>query len=331
MGGAGSINVSLTPALASATWTAEVVADNNAANVTASGNMANEIELTYPKLPFSHAREGASSTVTVTVAAANISKNFTVTQDAAPWRAITVQSTNSGGYGTLATSSTSSYFKAFRDAIQSAANFGTSGTVPTSSSLNFTTGTSIASTVAIFNANVYAIGSTARTAVKTWMDGNPANFLIVLNDNLNTASDRLSLLNLFSTFAVSNTSGSDVSRIVANAPAAASAARRIWDYIFVDGPFGQINTSLVTFAVDANYARHLTTYPSTMVPLLVNSGGTGPQVAIDPVLRILYIGDMDIFDGNEFKGNGESEVMRNIIAFIINAAQYGEYFLSDFK
>jgi hypothetical protein len=59
-------------------------------------------------------------------------------------------------------------------------------------------------------------------------------------------------------------------------------------------------------------------------------------VAIDPVLRILYIGDVDLFGTvggrNSFPAGSEKlKFMNNIIAFMVNAAQHGDYFLSEFR
>jgi hypothetical protein len=300
-------------------------------NYSATGSFGSPLVLTFPKLPMAYSQVSPEATVTVTLDGTTVSRTVAVRQNASPPRQLVFQSNARTGYGSLASNpSHENYFNAFNYVLRDGISFAPSGVVRTAGAFAFTVGSIPASSATVYNANVESINATARGYVRTWMSANPANFLMVVNDNVHGANDREALLRLFST-AYNTASVSNSIRTMASRPSGL-AAQKVWDYIMVNGPFGAVYAG-TTFTTDG-YTRALTTWPSTTVPLLYGAGY--PQVAIDPVLRILYIGDVDLFGTvggrNSFPaGSAKLAFMNNIIAFMVNAAQYGDYFLSEFR
>jgi hypothetical protein len=337
MGGtmATAVGVQLDPAWADGEWSAEVTASTgNAAyfgtpgTTTATGNLTDGITLAYAKLPFPYARQGATTTVTVSLAGTYISETFTVPQDVAPWRALNVQSaTNS--YGSLGPAQLHiSYFKHFYDLIHDVSAVGTNGSlVQTASALNF----SINPTPdgQIFNANLgggYIDTPGKRTAVDTWLNAHPANFLIVAGDDAVSYADRKALLDLV--LGTSCYTAADAEkRRVAPRPGGEGPNGRLWDYMMTG-----VDTSKLEFNSDGASGYLEPNRPSTTVALLQSAGGCA-DLAIDPTKRLLFIGSVDFFGTiqNNPLDPSEQQFLKNLIAFMVNAAQYGEYFLSDFK
>jgi hypothetical protein len=341
-GGQKEVAVTLTPALPAAKWVATVTTSTAGANhqayinapgtLEASGLLATPVTVTFPRLSFENARLTPSVTLTVSIEGVAIARSLVFAQTSWPWRPLIVQSTGSSGFGSMSNSPANPrYFDAFNDAIRTAAYFGPSGTVPTPGAFSFITGSTVSASTTLFNANVLPINANDRAAIKAWMETRGDNFLMACCDDYDSAVNRWDLIRLFSTdFNTASRSGNV--RSVAPRPEDEIRAR-LWDYIFVNGPFGSSSLS-TTFGTD-NIDRALVSYPSTTVPLLVEPDGSA-QVALDPVLRILYIGDVDIFgtvsSRNLFPENSDKwRIMNNVIAFIVNASQYGEAFLYQFR
>jgi hypothetical protein len=171
--------------------------------------------------------------------------------------------------------------------------------------------------------------------------GEPANFMILLGDYYPEDNRRNQLLQaILGVDCYYRPSANSTPRVPpAEPPAEGTAARKVWDYILGDkGPFGTVNPGNISILTGSDiYIGALNSnMPSTMVPLLLHPTGSA-EIAIDPEHRLLFIGNVEDF-GTENNRNVGTEVtederrfMKNIIAFVINAAQYGEYFLSEFK
>jgi hypothetical protein len=348
MGGtmATPVGVQLSPSWPGATWEAAVtessVTDHaayfgTAGTSTATGNVGGTMTLSYAKLPFASARAGATTTVTVTLAGTSVTETFTIPQEVAPWRALTIRSYNSA-YGCLTGdgSTLGYYFNTFREAIQNAAYFGTSSSyVLTASSLSFVTGTTPNTSDAIFNSTAADHSSAQITSIGDWWQGSStprnANFLMIIDDLYHDDHQDL-LRSKNGAFTCAGGGGGSDRMWRAAAPAANTPQRKLWDYIFGgDGPFGAVTS--IDLDGDGFNGR-LSGYPSSTVPLGMVSTNM-VCVAIDPVHQLLYIGDVDMFStlhSNSFTVNGNNwRYLHNLIAFMVNAAQYGEYFLSDFK
>ncbi|MDR2129969.1 MAG: hypothetical protein LBP56_02165 [Odoribacteraceae bacterium] len=373
--------VSLSPEWTGATWTATVTAsDGNTAyfgttpgTSTASGNVSQGIVLSYGRLPFERARQGATTTVTVT--AAGVTNTFTVPQAAAPWRVLTVKTYYDNEDGVLTPNgptSTSKFdnFDYFYWAIHNLPE-GSVRTAPTPGSLtlfgpgdaytvqtnghllfstNFTTttgGTLDTNVDGIFTMNLSMRNYTSDIpALHAWLNKNiaplhnaPANFMILIGDDYPDANQRREMVKavLGVDCYQADYAGNSSSRDVATSPpAAGTPARKVWDYILRDGPFGPVNAANISIrSTDSYLARLDDTRPATTVPLLQRNNNGHVELAIDPVKRFLFIGNVEIFgtDQNILSemNTDERNFMKNIIAFVINAAQYGEYFLADFK
>ncbi|MDR0765818.1 MAG: hypothetical protein LBF09_02625 [Odoribacteraceae bacterium] len=342
-GGEQQVSVTLSPAWSGSEWSASVhtsTAGHQAyfgipGETTATGAINTPIVVTFPQSPIEFARVTPVATIEVSiVGTTGFSRSISFEQSTWPWRPLIIQSRATGGYGSMSyNASNSLYFDAFMANMRATTSFSPSGFVPTAGNLTFTTGETVASTATVYNANVYSISAAARTAVKTWMGTHHANFLVVIDDDVNSPSDRLALLNLFSpTFTTGAPSGSAL-RYITEPPGEGTAARRLWDYIFINGPFGTVGNFYISFATD-NIDRALYSWPSTTVPILMHGDSRYPEVAIDPVLRILYIGDLDIFAyyRDSFTVGGDKwKVVNNLISFLVNAAQYGDPFLNMFR
>jgi hypothetical protein len=129
-------------------------------------------------------------------------------------------------------------------------------------------------------------------------------------------------------------SGSE-NRYTAPAPTAGTAARKVWDYVMVNGPYGSVNRVNVSFTSNSNSGYLTSTRPTSTVALASNNATTGTRadIALDAERRILFIGSVNLFgtiSGSTYNDD-YVKFIGNIVAFMVNAAQYGEYFLSDFK
>ncbi|MDR0765817.1 MAG: hypothetical protein LBF09_02620 [Odoribacteraceae bacterium] len=360
MGDTRTINVSLSPALTGAAWEAEITSSTRSAAYfgtivgtnTASGSMSQTMTLSYPKLPVTYMHDGASTDITVTIAAAGISEDLTVQQSAAAWRAINIQSYHTSDDGNLTPPASSvtkfDHFNHFYYAINNIYfdSYSPTGTVRTKELITMNTGYSYLATLAggIINMNLSTSSySSSISTITTWLNQNvsamynqPANFMILLGDDHPDASQRKSMVSsVLGVDCYDNPSANTARRTAVAAPVEGTSARKVWDYVMVNGPFGPVTPGNISIISNDSYIGVLgSNKPSTTVSLLNYPDGR-TEIAIDPVKRLLFIGNIEVFgtiqNPDASMNTDEHRFMRNIIAFIINAAQYGEYFLSDFK
>lgn len=368
VGAAAAPVVTLTPALPGARWSAGIADSqrNAAALATSSGDFPATLAVSYPRLPFRHARQGASTTITVTAPAAGVSATVVLRQEPAPWRPLNIRSYDATHDGNLTPPGSSGKFAHFDHFYWAVNNIGDNGNgasdmfsptgvVPTAAPLAINTGYSefaAASLPAIpavpgglINMNLADRAyNAAIPAIVAWLNrpapelyNKPANFMILLGDDYPNTEDRRNMIAAVlgvDCYVDHNDSGP---RIAADPPPANTPARRLWDYIAVNGPFGSVNTANLSFQCTDSYITSLDNRrPPTTLPLLKDAAGSGrAELAIDPVNRLLFIGNVEMFgtySNNASEMNDdERRFMKNIIAFAINAAQYGDYFLSDFR
>jgi hypothetical protein len=356
MGGAmaTSVGVQLSPAWSGASWSAAVTSTNvtghaayfgaTPGTTTGSGAITDKVTLTYPKLPFARARLGAETVVTVT--AAGVSANFTIQQSIAPWRALNVVTYNDGGYGSLADGPANpTYFNHFHTCIRTASYIGTAGVVRTASPLVFKGQTSPLGEIHNSQCRLLDhLDDTFRGNIVSWLKSAipalhnaPANFLIVAGDDWGNYASRWKLLTSVLGKDCYVPSDETTARTAAPAPTEGTAARKVWDYIMVNGPFGSVNTADLIFYTDDETGYLNSNRPASTVPLLRVGTANRADVAIDPEKRLLFIGSVEFFgtfrngDSKGLLNAAQYSFMLNIMAFMINSAQYGEYFLSDFK
>jgi hypothetical protein len=114
----------------------------------------------------------------------------------------------------------------------------------------------------------------------------------------------------------------------------AADAPRVMKYIR-NGPFGTVTMNSTTAVIDG---YHGSVKKSSMGPNAVSllddpsiAGGGYSLTGIDPVARVAYLGEVQIFENNFDDNDDENHFVGNYIAIFINAAQYGEHFLELLK
>jgi hypothetical protein len=115
---------------------------------------------------------------------------------------------------------------------------------------------------------------------------------------------------------------------------------RVFDYVVKRGPFGSVPALDRTLWTDgaSSTAGQL---PTSATPLIVDRDGK-VVVFVDPVNNVVFIGDSQVFDiymnspavlaganGGSYPNN--SKFLGNLLAYIVNSAQYGSHFTDLFR
>ncbi|MDR0962480.1 MAG: hypothetical protein LBM62_08000 [Mediterranea sp.] len=115
---------------------------------------------------------------------------------------------------------------------------------------------------------------------------------------------------------------------------------KLWSYVTKDGPFTngtEIDLSQVSYRQNEWYgygSQGLNAWPTTMIPLVMYNGKC--TVGIDPTNNIVVL-SAQLFNtgyGNYNKYSDDSPAglfLKNMLAFMVNAAQYGSDFTDQYK
>lgn len=123
---------------------------------------------------------------------------------------------------------------------------------------------------------------------------------------------------------------------------------KLYNYLVKDGPFTEgiapIEPEKIELCANTSFNLYLSEWPETFIPIIMSlpsvGGITGCSFGIDPTHRIIFLGDPQVF-GNygassvNYSGSEQAphnmKLLNNIIAWMTNAALYGDDFIDPFK
>ncbi|MDR0765816.1 MAG: hypothetical protein LBF09_02615, partial [Odoribacteraceae bacterium] len=278
-----------------------------------------------------------------------LTATLVVSQQSYQPRAITLQTAHSTYGRADVTGSAYNYFSAVSNGLREKTYFGPSGTVRTASGslISWPQNATVSNNSSILLINS-GLNSSQRNSAIAWRKVHQGNMLIFLldlgsGDNQNLLRTIYSSTNfrLYDPGISSSDWGARVSRTPSGGNG--SSKEKLLKYLVGgDGPFGAVNFDNVDLTprydmVDGAIDNTVANYPSSLVALLAVGRASGSwhiQLAIDPVQNLIFIGNMDMFSGvdNRFPAGSDNwKFLHNLLAYIVNAAQYGDVFLKDFR
>jgi hypothetical protein len=183
--------------------------------------------------------------------------------------------------------------------------------------------------------------STMLANVATWKNADKRNFYIsvpCLYDS-SYADDFMNIITPGGGYSYvwrTNLDQSNNTPVAARALSPANGGEKLWQYLIEDGPFGKVNIANVNYrtAYDGYGSDGYQTWNSHMIPLMLSDTG-GCMLGIDPTNNIATFNAM-LFSRFYLSNNWMSDTdngrfLLNILAFITNAAQYGDDFTSMYR
>ena len=326
--------------------------ENHTVTATRAGNVVNVVFSQIHNL-----LAGTVATVTVGIPGTNVTASIAIPQgqrQLQPVYILTARATHWGTWSPLGgTTANRNGFGRLRDELASTANFGLTGTVLSGERMFSTrTGGGTAgllpdSNVQVFLSNSTQMSSAQGAQVRAWLAGDTRRVLVVVNERPSSSSTT-GLRNLLGAPWVGHSQGTRAERRIAtphistNNPAIQANNVALYQYLFMNGPFSSapattsVSTNVVVRSRNSNGGT-LSAWSPTFVPIIFHPGtGTNRAVVgIDPVQRIVYVGEPELFGRgsrtNTNWGNPANvEFVRNLAAWIINTTQHGEDFTSQF-
>ncbi len=308
-----------------------------------------KLSVGFDKIYYPMIDESPKATVMVSLAEnPSVNTTFTVTQDkltAAPMNILDVKASS---WGNL--TGPTHYISAYREYLNNSRLFGPTGKVKTSAIK--ITGNAPA-TISGDYSYVHVGGQpeyysqTTHTAVNDWWNSyGKERLLLYVSDNRlshlfagSTSAVALQRKTVLSTLGIKYGQPSSAPKVNS---ASSATSTQVYDYIINDGPFGAVGSvSTLNFAWDA-LSTAPDNLPASAVKMLVDGGGERPFLFIDPENNLVYFGECLMFDtthisaANMAAGNfsgtyaNRSKFMANMLAYIVNAAQYGSHFTDLF-
>jgi hypothetical protein len=114
----------------------------------------------------------------------------------------------------------------------------------------------------------------------------------------------------------------------------AAGRDKLWAYLIEgDGPFGEVDPTQVWLSpYYDNVDGVIVNWPSTMMPFAMVKGRA--MLGIDPTRNVIVIGNKDMFSATNryFEDYPDKyRFLQNFLSYMVNAAQYGNVFLDQFK
>ncbi len=322
---------------------ARIYTSRQASQVYELNNVAvNEfLYVAFPQL--SAATMQPVATVTVRLDGTNLSETFTVSQSNLVPRPLYFHSTNNKEFTLMHGYSGYNHMKAYGENLKNWRYFGKEeqSVVKTTGAIGFTSGKTIPAQTTNYHANE-GFSTSYRDAMMKWMNADKRNFLTVCIDNL--ISDQEATLKRFSSqytlkYAVIK---STTKHTLAQTPAQ-YRNNKVWEYLTKTGPFTngvELDVNKVVLYNCGGLCSKsvaLTNWPSTAYPILMNPNDPSQAlIVVDPSNRLVAIGSAQIFGYlnklNTFaEGSDNWKFLNNLIAFTVNAGQYGDAFLDAFR
>lgn len=297
-------------------------------------------------------------TVTVEIEGTEISKTLVINQTAFPARTLYVQSYNTAagwwGDNTWGNNTNTKYFTHFRDILKNPSYFGPTGTIYTGTQSVQNGGWDYNPQPTVCIANLNGIGgSTNRTLWKNWLTSDDRNFAVVTTEmTRGTTTDFLQMFD--SSY---DTDGNGIYPSYPGYRRYLSEARNwctsnsnrgeaLWNYLTKTGPFRKtddtdVDIANVSYINGDGHNTVIDSWASTTIPLIMTNGRI--DVAVDPTHNMLIIGDFELFGSmggyNSGAGhqpyssiNEDSQIfLKNLVAYVVNVAMYGDTFNNQFK
>ncbi len=293
---------------------------------------------------------GAKGIVKVEIDGTEINKTLNITQRSIPITPLYAQSYNASagfwGYAGFYTPSSvpeAKYFTHFRDIMKDPNNFGPNGVVYTGEkSIQCKgIGSDPLSGTAIMNFN--AIYPGRYDIWRSWLRANDKNFAIMCTEHVwLNEREFLATLGLSYTFRSANRP-IPTKRYLTEAKAWCDSENKgaaIWEYLTTTGPFKKsdrtpVNIDNVVYMNGDGHNNTTTNWPATTIPLIMKDGTM--DVGVDPANKLLIVGDFELFgclgvyqQWNSM--NEDSQVfLKNLVAYVVNVAMYGDEFNNQFK
>ncbi len=267
----------------------------------------------------------------------------------------------SSSYGSI---QTQSYIARYSEYLKAARMYGPGGVVRTPGLISITsTGTALAAIPAAIDPSfryVHIGGYPTTSYVQQRHDvvnsyweqyGNDRIFVYCIEERTNSVFEnatynsdkRTTILSMLNVKYLQPSGTGYVSKITTDTDDQRTAVFR---YLTQDGPFGEAGdvASFVYQNDGISSGVDLASLPGTAVPIIFDSRGVAGgcvMMFIDPANGIVYWGDSQIFDVGspvyktptqmaDGTGDGHSIFLANVLAYIINCAQYGSSFADLF-
>jgi hypothetical protein len=159
---------------------------------------------------------------------------------------------------------------------------------------------------------------------------------IFANSSAAAADKRTTVLSILGINYIAPGNHGTTARITENANDQATA---IFRYLTEDGPFGPTaGFANFRFYVDgASTGVDRESLPATAIPIIFDANFNAVLLFVDPANGVVFIGDSQTFDegstaADAIAGNADaiSRFRLNLVAYVVNAAQYGSSFTSLF-
>ncbi|MCC8155054.1 MAG: hypothetical protein LIP01_13170 [Tannerellaceae bacterium] len=196
-------------------------------------------------------------------------------------------------------------------------------------------------------------------SIRSWLEASPNRVLLALSDD--RTSTMLSYLNMTG-YTGSGGTGNNVvktnfARTINTGDTYTMDNNELYDYLFRSGPFTKDGDPIQKDQIkllpyDASN-NCLTAWPETMIPLMLDENDKSRLIlGVDPTLRIIYTGEMDLFgtmgvssiayteNGITYTGTSNYyagpyseynlKFLNNLIAWMMNVVMYGDEFTGKF-
>ncbi|MDR0961319.1 MAG: hypothetical protein LBM62_02000 [Mediterranea sp.] len=291
--------------------------------------------------------------ITVTVDGSNVSKEITVRQSQLNPRAISVRQHYQGHQQGLRPVNRGADSKIAYDIFTNSAYFGPTGTVYTMQPLSVTDADRMVNPI-LGHEGIYweqvAYDPPHTNNAIAWKSGNPMNFVVFMTSYYDNMGENFAR-NITGDASYTFNSESWIPEGTALSPStgqtwcAANGNRgaKIWEYLLKTGPFTggtELNVNAINFIKQDFYYGNqgFMAWPTTMVPLIVYNGKC--TVGIDLTRNFAIVHNALFNDDNRAglgaptvptPGSDSYKFVQNLLALIVNAAQFGTDFTDQFK
>lgn len=323
-------------------WTATITSVGNTVTfgggeTTIYGRNLDEFTVEFPKLETSGVNPEAVVTVNINnsdeTGIIDVGKAITIRQYGLSADPIIFRTLNRS-FSTLSHTDHANYIDVMGESMRSAATVGPDAPVYMLAGFDFDTTTgwdNLTDDTDIYQINDTSLSGRGQT-VRDWLEGSKNRVLLVSGDTNQSSI----LQNLGLGFNGSSASvGAGIDRKVRE-----NADHPLFDFLFRTGPFtdgeNDIRAHIAFKSADGTNGQ-ASSWPATFIPIIMTPSNTSRcMLGIDPTLRIVYCGDMEMFrtttnSSANFDNPANIQFMNNLIAWMAYAARYGDDFLVQFR
>lgn len=300
----------------------------------------------FPKLIYPNQGLQPQATIEVRLVEVNETKTFILRQSPITQNAVKIENVGDS-WGRILNSSGSwsgDYNRYYPIYLGNAAYYGPAGVVKTNGAVSAANSTGVNISAATryvhYSRPTNNVNINRDNAMYSWIYGNDGILVMFVDEDSRNATGSFTPTYLPGKLGLVGTAHDpDAQRYRLNV-----SGGKIMDYLVKDGPWApgtselddwqttQYRTSGVTSGVTV--ASVNSSMPNA-VPVLLDSNG-GTVLMIDPERNVVYSGDSELFDnyvGNSYDpiiSSTQERVLANLLAYVVNAAQYGDNFTDYF-